>query len=157
MNGPSPARLYAGVAGAVLVVLGILGFFYSASFGRPGEVEDALGFLAVNGWVNLFHALSGAAGLLVAGFAARRYSLYLGVLYIGIAAWGFIAGDGEAILGLIPVNSGENFLHLAIGVLGVLAAWATPEGRRRRAPGRARQKKPAKRSPPGREAAVKSS
>ena len=44
MDGPSPARLYATLVGALLVVAGIVGFFYSASFGSPGEVDDVFGW-----------------------------------------------------------------------------------------------------------------
>ena len=35
----TPASLYAGLIGGVLVIAGILGFFYSSSFGAPGEVS----------------------------------------------------------------------------------------------------------------------
>jgi hypothetical protein len=33
MSGSSPARLYAGVVGAVLVVAGVVGFFYAFALG----------------------------------------------------------------------------------------------------------------------------
>jgi hypothetical protein len=130
MDAPSPARLYATVVGAVLIVVGIVGFFYSASFGSPGEVDQMLGAFAVNGWVNVFHILTGALGLLVAGFASRRYALWLGALYVAVAFWGFALGGGEAILSVFPVNTGDNLLHLALGALGVGAALATPTARR---------------------------
>ena len=39
---------------------------------------------------------------------------------------GFIAGDGEEILSLIPVNTEDNFLHLLIGIAGIGAGLATP-------------------------------
>jgi hypothetical protein len=126
MDGPSPARLYASLGGGLLVVAGIVGFFYSASFGSPGGVEDAFGAFSVNGWQNVFHILTGALGLLLAGYAARRYALWLGLLYLAIAVWGFILGGGEAILGTLPVNGGDNFLHLIVGVLGIGAALSTP-------------------------------
>jgi hypothetical protein len=122
----SPARLYATLVGGVLVVAGIVGFFYSASFGSPGEVDDVFGILSVNAWHNIVHVATGAIGLLVAGFAARQYAWGLGALYIVIAVWGFIIGGGESILGFIPVNTGDNFLHLILGVLGIGAALATP-------------------------------
>jgi hypothetical protein len=41
----TPASLYAGLIGAVLVVAGIIGFFYSSSFGDPGEVDAVPGVL----------------------------------------------------------------------------------------------------------------
>jgi len=134
MEGATPARLYATVVGAVLVVAGILGFFYSASFGSPGEVDDVLGILSVNAWHNIVHILTGAVGLLVAGYAARQYALWLGVIYIAIAIWGFAIGSGESILGFIPINTEDNFLHAILGVLGVLAALATPREARDTAP-----------------------
>lgn len=125
MDGPSPARLYATLIGATLIVFGIVGFFYSASFGSPGQVDDVFGAFAVNGWLNVIHIATGAIGLLVADYAARRYALWLGVIYLAIAALGFIGG-GDSILGFIPVNTGDNFLHLVLGALGVGAAFATP-------------------------------
>jgi Domain of unknown function (DUF4383) len=136
MEDASPARLYATLVGGVLVIAGIVGFFYSASFGGPGEVDDAFGILAVNAWHNVFHILTGAIGLLVAGFAARQYAMGLGVIYLAIAIWGFLIGSGDSILGFIPVNTEDDFLHLALGLLGIGAALATPAGPAR-APSRA--------------------
>jgi hypothetical protein len=126
VDGPSPARLYATAVGATLVVAGIVGFFYSASFGSPGEVEEAFGVFAVNGWDNVLHILTGVLGLIAADYASRRYSLWLGVFYVALAFWGFTIGSGESILGFLPVNTGDNLLHLVLGALGVLAALGTP-------------------------------
>jgi hypothetical protein len=125
MDGPSPARLYATLVGAALVVFGIVGFFYSASFGGPGKVDDVFGVLSVNGWHNVFHIATGAIGLLVAGYAARQYALWLGALYVVVAIWGFAIGGGDSILGFLPVNTGDDFLHLVLGLLGIAAAMAT--------------------------------
>jgi hypothetical protein len=47
-------------------------------------------------------------------------------VYIVIAAWGFIVGDGDQILSIIPVNTEDNVLHLLIGVAGIGAGLATP-------------------------------
>ncbi len=126
MDGPSPARLYATAVGATLVIAGIVGFFYSASFGSPGEVGEVLGAFAVNGWDNVLHVLTGVLGLIAADYASRRYALWLGVFYVALALWGFTIGSGEAILGFLPVNTGDNLLHLVLGAFGVLAALGTP-------------------------------
>ncbi|MFN8216302.1 MAG: DUF4383 domain-containing protein [Solirubrobacterales bacterium] len=126
MEAASPARLYAAAAGLLLVALGTLGFFYSASFGAPGEVEEALGAFAVNGWLNLLHLATGLLGLLCAGVASRRYALVLGALYTGLAIWGFALGPGEAVLGFLPASGGDDWLHLGLGLLGLAAAAATP-------------------------------
>lgn len=134
MEGASPARLYATLVGGALVIAGIIGFFYSASFGSPGDVDDVFGILAVNAWHNIVHILTGAVGLLVAGYAARQYALGLGAIYIVIAIWGFVIGSGDSILGFIPVNTADNFLHVILGVLGIGAGLATPVERARTAP-----------------------
>jgi Domain of unknown function (DUF4383) len=133
MDGPSPARLYASLVGAALVAFGIVGFFYSASFGSPGEVGEVFGVFAVNGWSNALHVLVGALGLLVAGYASRAYSLWIGAALVALALWGFALGGGEAILGLVPVNGGIDLLRAVLGALGVAAALATPAPRKRRA------------------------
>jgi Domain of unknown function (DUF4383) len=125
----SPARLYALIFGAVLVVAGIIGFFYSSDFGSPGNVDGVFGILDVNGWHNLVHIATGALGLAAfagGAYAARTYAWGLGVVYIAIAIWGFIIGSGDSILGFIPVNTEDNFLHLLIGIAGLAAAAATP-------------------------------
>ena len=125
----SPASLYAGLIGAVLLVAGIIGFFYSASFGSPGNVDAVLGILDVNAWHNLIHVASGVLGLLAfsAGArASRTYALAFGAIYIVVAIWGFIIGSHESILGFVPVNTEDNFLHLILGVLG-LGAYAASD------------------------------
>jgi hypothetical protein len=129
MADASPAKLYATLVGGVLVVAGIIGFFYSASFGSPGEVDDVFGILSVNAWHNIVHILTGAIGLLLAGYAARQYAMGLGIVYLAVAVWGFILGSGESILGFLPVNTADNFLHLILGLLGVAAALGTPKDR----------------------------
>jgi hypothetical protein len=134
MEASSPARLYATLIGGTLVVGGIIGFFYSSSFGSPGTVDDVFGVLSVNGWHNLVHILTGALGLLLAGYAARQYALGLGVVYLAIAIWGFILGSGSAILDIVPVNTEDNFLHLILGLLGIAAGLATPAPRNARRP-----------------------
>jgi Domain of unknown function (DUF4383) len=137
MEAASPARLYATLVGGTLVIAGIIGFFYSSSFGGPGHVDKVFGLLGVNGWHNVFHIVSGALGLLLAASFARQYALGLGIVYIVLTIWGFIIGDGHSILGFIPVNTADDFLHLILGVLGIAAGLATP------AAGRAREPAPA--------------
>ena len=125
--GRTPAQLYALIFGATLVVAGIIGFFYSASFGSPGKVDGVLGILDVNGWHNIVHIASGVVGLLSMSYgAARTYAVGFGAVYIAVAIWGFAAGDGGTILGIIPVNTEDNVLHTLIGLAGIGAYAATP-------------------------------
>jgi Domain of unknown function (DUF4383) len=88
MEPPSPARLFATAVGAALTIFGIVGFFHDSSFARPDDLRDALGLLSVNGWANSFHILTGALGLLLAGFASRRYAIWMTAAYAAVAAFG---------------------------------------------------------------------
>jgi hypothetical protein len=131
----SPAQIYALVIGATLVAAGILGFFYSASFstGDGTERDAVLGLLDVNGWHNIVHLASGAIGLAVVGSyaGARAYAFGLGAVYVLVLVLGLIAGDGDEIFNLIPINTEDNILHGLIAIAGIGAGLATPAPDRR--------------------------
>ena len=129
-----PARTYATVAGGGLIFVGLLGFFYSADFGR-GEAlvaERALGVFYVNGWLNLLHLAVGSLGLLMAMRAARLYCLGAAVLWLVLAGGGFFGAHGgesvPAMGGLIPAGTANNLLNLALAGLGFAALAASPAG-----------------------------
>jgi hypothetical protein len=130
----SPAQVYALTFGLTLLLVGILGFFYTADFStgsassEPGNKDAVLGLFDVNGWHNVVHILSGLLGLALAGSwsGARLYAIGFGATYLLVAGLGFAVGDGESILGLIPVNTADNWLHVAIAALGLLAGAITP-------------------------------
>jgi Domain of unknown function (DUF4383) len=131
MEASSPARLYCTLVGGVLVIAGIIGFFYEASFATGDSIvaDDVFGILAVNGWHNLVHILLGLLGLASAGYAARTYALGVGLLYIVLAIWGFLETENGVgvLIDLIPINTEDNFLHLILGLTGVAAGAATPK------------------------------
>lgn len=118
------AKLYATVLGAVLTVVGILGFVPALA---PGG--NLLGIFAIDPLHNIIHILSGVVGLAVAfaarGAYARYYALIFGVVYGLVTLVGFI--QGTTVLGLIHINLADNFLHLLITLasLGVFAATAS--------------------------------
>lgn len=130
----SPAQVYALTFGLTLLLVGILGFFYTADFStgsattEPGNRDAVLGLFEVNGWHNVVHILSGLTGLALAGswFGARLYALGFGAVYLLVAAIGFAVGDGESILGLVAINTADNWLHVAIATLGILAGIVSP-------------------------------
>ncbi|MDX6623800.1 MAG: hypothetical protein QOE75_1732 [Solirubrobacterales bacterium] len=111
---PSAARLYASVVGALLLVVGIAGFF--------GAVE-------VDAGRNLLYAGTGVVGLFAASYAARPFAIAAGWLYTVLAVWGFALGAGEEIVGLFPADPGDDWLRLAIGLLGLAAAAGTERRR----------------------------
>ena len=119
------AKVYAQVLGAVLLLVGILGFV-------PALVTNGnlLGIFAIDGPHNIVHILSGVVGL-AAGFAAgsryaRLYALVFGIVYAVVTIVGFI--QGTTVLGIIPINLADNLLHTAIAIsaLGVYFASSTP-------------------------------
>jgi hypothetical protein len=126
----SPAQVFALVIGLTLVVAGIAGFFYNASFATGDDLprDAVIGLLDVNGWHDLVHIVSGVIGLLLAGSydGARLFALAGGAVYLVVAIVGFIAGDGGEIAGLVPVNTEDNVLHLLIAIAGLGAGLATP-------------------------------
>jgi Na+-transporting methylmalonyl-CoA/oxaloacetate decarboxylase beta subunit len=126
----SPAQVFALVIGLTLVAAGIAGFFYNASFDTGDDLsrDAVIGILDVNGWHNVVHIVTGVIGLALAGSydSARLFALAAGAVYIVVAVAGFIAGDGGELVGLIPVNTEDNFLHLLIGIAGLGAGLATP-------------------------------
>jgi hypothetical protein len=135
MEPASPARLYATAVGALLVILGIVGFFYGSSFGSPGTLGHTLGVLRTNGWGNLLWAALGALGLLLAGSFSRAYALGAGLLLTVLGIWGLALAPNDAILGLIPASGANEALNLTLGLLGLLAYLGTP--RRSASAGRA--------------------
>jgi hypothetical protein len=126
MEPPSPARLYATAVGALLILLGIAGFFYGSSFGSPGTVAHTLGALRTNAWLNLLWALLGALGLLLAGTASRAYTLAVGAFFTVLAVWGLALDPGASILGFLPAAGANEAFHLTLGLLGLLAFAGTP-------------------------------
>jgi len=136
---PDGARLFCQVVGAVLIAAGVIGFFYNGAFSSNEADRDAvLGILDVNGWHNLVHIATGAITLafgMGSEAGARRWTLIFGVVYLLVAAWGFVIGDGESILSIIPVNTEDNILHLvfALGAFAVYALTAPRTSSRRTA------------------------
>ncbi len=118
--------------GAVLVAAGVLGFFFGGSnFDTGGAVrgEEFIVF-EVNGWHNIVHIATGLALLLaaVARGTAKAVALTFAVVYIAVTIIGFL--DGDDVLGVIPVNAADNFLHAAIAAVGLVAALVSPADNR---------------------------
>jgi hypothetical protein len=120
-DGRTPAQWYCLLAGISLLLAGIFGFISDSSFdtGDGVQGDTFLGF-EVNAIHNLIHLASGAV-LLAASpkrASARAVALGFGLVYGLVAIIGLI--DGSDVLGLIPVNSADNVLHIALAALGIL-------------------------------------
>jgi hypothetical protein len=117
----TPAQWYCLLAGLSLLLAGVLGFISDSSFDTGDGVQGDL-FLGfeVNAIHNLIHV---ASGLVLLGASPKRASaravaLAFGLVYGLVAIIGLI--DGEDVLGLIPINSADNLLHIALAALGII-------------------------------------
>ena len=124
----TPAQTYSLVFGATLLLVGVAGFIAEASFDTGSNVDGSnLIVFEVNGWHNLVHIASGLVGLALwrNPSTARTFALGFGAVYGLVTVWGFV--DGNDVLGLIPVNTEDNFLHLAISALGIATGLASSD------------------------------
>ena len=117
----TPAQWYCLLAGLALLLAGVFGFISDSSFETGDGIQGDL-FLGfeVNAIHNLIHIASGLV-LLAASpkrASARAIALGFGLVYGLVAIIGLI--DGEDVLGLIPINSADNLLHIALAALGIL-------------------------------------
>jgi hypothetical protein len=117
----TPAQWYCLLGGLALLLAGVLGFISDSSFDTGNDVDGSsfLGF-EVNAWHNLVHVASGLV-LLAASrtrAAARAVAIGFGLVYGLVALIGII--DGSDVLGIIPINSADNVLHVALAALGIL-------------------------------------
>ncbi|MCW3040034.1 MAG: hypothetical protein JWM31_1939 [Solirubrobacterales bacterium] len=122
----SPAQLFALAVGAVLLIVGIAGFFVNSSFDHGSDVMgDDLIIFMVNGWHNVVHILSGLFLLAIAGRrdVARKGVLAFAVIYAIVTVYGFV--DGKTILHLVCVDDQDNVLHLVLTLAALAAGLAT--------------------------------
>ncbi|HUQ85129.1 MAG TPA: DUF4383 domain-containing protein [Candidatus Limnocylindrales bacterium] len=110
--------------GVVILVVGLVGFV-------PPLVPDGkvLGIFLVDPFHNIVHILTGALAIFASKSsesAARTYFKVFGVVYALVTVLGFTTGNG--LLGLIPVNGADNFLHLAIAAAYLYFGFGTKAG-----------------------------
>ena len=131
MAGKTLAQVYALTLGAVLVLVGILGFLVEPSFGVGDSAQrGTLIVFDINGWHNVVHLLSGLVGLAMAGTAAkaRLFAIGYGAVYVLVTILGFVVGDGGLLLSLIPINTADNLLHVVIALTGIAIGLSSPAG-----------------------------
>lgn len=114
------ARWYARVVGIVLVLVGLFGFATSDPLGIDFDLTPT------HTWV---HLVSGVVALYF-GFASNLvwrtvagFSMAFGAVYLALGLLGFAVTDiGD---GLIFLTMPDNWLHIGIGVVGLLAGGAS--------------------------------
>ncbi len=113
------------VGGGILVAIGVLGFFFGGSGFATGGDLDGQNFIVfeVNGWHNVVHLATGAFLVLMAATARAAVTglLIFGLAYLAVTVWGFL--DGNDVASLVPVNTADNWLHVAITAAALLIAF----------------------------------
>lgn len=121
------------VAGIIFVVIGIGGFIPALTSKDSMGMTLLLGIFMVGAVHNVIHLASGVAALLCTKSEkyAMMYFRIFGIVYGLVTLVGFIQGD--TVLGLIDVNTADNFLHLGIALvslyLGYGVATATTDSK----------------------------
>lgn len=119
-----PVQLAAMVVAAVFLVVGVAGFIPGVTTGYDGmtfagheSTAMLLGVFQVSILHNIVHLLFGIAGLAlgrsVSGAAA--FLVWGGVVYAVLWLYGLLIDQGSAG-NFVPVNTADNWLHLALAV-----------------------------------------
>ena len=118
-----PLQQVARLVGAVFLLVGVLGFvpgittnYDQLSFGGHHSGALLLGIFAVSVLHNLVHLGFGVAGLTLGRTwsGARAFLVGGGVVYLVLAAYGAVVDHGSGA-NFVPINSADNWLHLALG------------------------------------------
>ena len=132
----TPAQWYCLIFGATLLLVGLLGFAFDSTFDTGSDINGSklIGIFEVNAIHNLVHIASGLALLALSPkrATARLGALTFGAVYLIVTIIGLV--DGETVLGLLPVNTADNLLHIAISALAIAAGLASSGDDRARSP-----------------------
>lgn len=111
------AKKFAMIFGVVFLLVGVLGFV-------SNPIVGDMGYFHTNMLHNVVHLVIGL-GLLLAAKSETGAKLWMkifAVVYLLVAVLGFFmvpSGSGM-LLGLVAVNSADNWLHLVLGVVLLL-------------------------------------
>lgn len=115
--GSAFAKIYVLLSGAILVVVGVAGFFRHEMFNLTFPPAH-----------NVFHLVSGVialwAGLGKSAGGPRKFGLIFGAIYTLLAIAGF-AGLRDLGPIQLDLNTHFNFIHLGVGLLSLAAGFAS--------------------------------
>lgn len=116
------AKKLAILFGVIFVLVGILGFI-------PNPLVGGMSLFETNALHNIVHLVIGIVLLIVAMAAADKSALWLkifGVIYLLIAVLGLVTvGSGGLLLGLVLTNAADHWLHVVLGVVLLIAGFAS--------------------------------
>jgi hypothetical protein len=114
--GSTLAKIYVVLSGAILVVVGVVGFFRHEMFNLTFPPAH-----------NIFHLVSGVIGLWAGlgknAHGVRRFGVIFGTIYTLVAIAGF-AGLRDFGPIQLDLNAHFNFIHLGVGLLSLAVGLA---------------------------------
>lgn len=107
------------IFGGVFILVAIAGFVATGLTNMeadPATAPHLVGMFPVNVLHNVVHLLFGIWGLMAARMysSARNYSRIAGVLYLGLAAVGYVSPNG---FGFVPLGGADIWLHAVLGIV----------------------------------------
>jgi hypothetical protein len=136
MRDRSTVQTVAMLAGAVFLLVGILGFIPGITSNAPGDFAghdsdaELLGIFQVSILHSLVYVLFGIAGLAMSRTweGARTYLLGGGVIYLALWIYGLLIDQGSDA-NFLPLNTADNWLHFGLGVGMVVLGFLTTRAR----------------------------
>lgn len=119
------ARTLALLFGIIFLLVGILGFVKGVT-----PDEKLLGIFAVNAAHNVVHLAVGALGLIAAYTGwPRAYLQIIGIVYLLVGVLGFVPAlvTNHKLLGIVHINTADNFLHLIVGAIAAIVGFTAKE------------------------------
>lgn len=114
-------KTYAMVLGAVLVLLGLIGFVST----------PILGIFGVNAAQNVLHLVGGALGLwLATKGSGKAFNMWAGIIALVVGVLWFVpaVGGAEGLLdSLFKINANISYLHVAVGVVSLGVAYGVKQ------------------------------
>lgn len=110
------------IIGITFIAVGLLGFIPNPIVGN-----DHNAIFHADAVHNMVHIVSGVLFLIVAFAAPERAGLFLkvfGVVYLLLGIIGFLTIGSEGmtdLLGFLPINGADNYLHIGLGIVIFLA------------------------------------
>lgn len=110
------------IIGVIFIAVGLLGFIPNPIVGAS---HDAV--FHADTVHNMVHIISGVLFLIIAFAAPDRAGLFLkvfGVVYLLLGIIGLVTIGSEGmtdLLGFLPVNGADNYLHIGLGIVIFLA------------------------------------
>lgn len=107
-------KTYAMVIGAVLVLLGLVGFVNA----------PILGIFGVNLAQNLLHLVGGGVIIWQAG---KKTNMWTGVIALVVGVLWFVPGAGGLLASIFGINAAISYLHIAVGVVSLGVSYGVKE------------------------------